>query len=369
MICHCDSSNKNRRRNRNNKIQNIKEINYYEKCEINSNNKFNDNQYNLNGFKNIGNSCYINSFLQILFHTPNFINNLKKEYKNSCNKSSLIKNLIYLSETNHKEYLHSIQDYMKNISSNYDPNLQADSQNFGIDLITETINNIKGEENFSSEYENKNDNEIMIDLYKKDKYTNYINKYQKNVISIEKMFLLNESIIYYISNKISNVLFESKFQIDLSIPNKGKNNLNEYSLKDLLDYQYATKFEQNQNMYNNPSENNNFFKKICQLPEILIINISRAALGEKFKNQKINFPKIINMLGYIDKDLINKRSTKYKLYGINEKKGNSKSSGHYYSHIYIENKWYLFNDTEIEEEEPNFVSRNVVGLFYKEFID
>lgn len=30
------------------------------------------------GFDNIGNTCYMNSFLQILFHTPNFLIELKK---------------------------------------------------------------------------------------------------------------------------------------------------------------------------------------------------------------------------------------------------------------------------------------------------
>ena len=369
MICNCDSRRNNRRKNRNNDINKIKRINYNSKYQLINNNKFGDNQYNLKGFENIGNSCYINSFLQILFHTPNFINNLKKEYENSYNKSSLIKNLIDLSETNNKKYLYSIQDYMKNISSNYGPFLQADSQNFGMDLLNEIIINIKGKENFSSDYENQNDNEIMVDLYKKDKYKNFINKYQKNEISIEKMFLINEYKIFYVSNQVSNIRFDSSFQIELSIQNNRNNYLDEYSLKDLLDFKFVTEFEQKQNMYNNSLENNNFIAKLCKLPEILIITISRTILEEKFKNQKIKFPKIIDILDYIDKDLINKKNTKYKLFGINEKSGNSKTSGHYYSYIYIDNKWYLFNDTETKQEEPNFASRNVVGLFYKELVD
>lgn len=368
MICYCDSKKNIRRRNKNNKIHNIKENKYSFKYQYNSNNKIIDNQYNnMKGFENIGNSCYINSFLQILFHTKNFINNLKKEYENSYNKSSFIKNLIDLSETHNKKYLYFIQNYMKNNYSKYSPFLQGDSQNFGMDLINEIIKNIKGEENFSSEYENKNGNEIMLDLYKKDKYKTFINKYQKNLISIEKMFLLNESNIFYIPNQISNIRFDSSFQIELSIENNRNNYLDEYSLKDLLDFKYLKELENKQNIDKNSFENNTFFTKICKLPEILIISISRAALGNKYKNQKIHFPKIIDILDYLDKDLINKRNTKYKLYGINEKNGNSKLSGHYYSYIYISSKWYLFEDTEIKEEEPNFTSRNVVGLFYKEF--
>jgi ubiquitin C-terminal hydrolase len=249
---------------------------------------------------------------------------------------------------------------MKNISSDYSPFLQADSQNFGIDIIDEIIKNIKGEENFSSDYQNNNVNEIMLDLYKKDKYKNFINKYQKNEISIEKMFLINELDIFYDSNRVSNIRFNSSYQIELSIPSNRNNFINEYSLKDLLDF----KFERKQNNL----DNNNSISRICKLPEILIITISRSVLGEKFKNEKINIPTMIDLLDYIDKDLINKRNTKYKLFGINEKNGNSKTSGHYYSYIFIANKWHWFNDTETKEEEPNFSSRNVVGLFYKEVL-
>ena len=169
--------------------------------------------------------------------------------------------------------------------------------------------------------------------------------------------MINEYKIFYVSNQVSNIRFNSSYQIELSIQNNRNNYINEYSLKDLLDF----KFERKQNNL----DNGNSISRICKLPEILIITISRSALGEKFKNQKINIPTMIDLLDYIDKDLINKRNTKYKLFGINEKTGNSKTSGHYYSYIFIANKWYLFNDTETKEEEPYFSSRNVVGLFYK----
>jgi ubiquitin C-terminal hydrolase len=85
MICYCDSRKNNRKNNRNNDIHNTKRINYSSKYQFINNNKLDDNKYNLKGYENIGNSCYINSFLQILWHTPNFTKNLKKEYKNSKN--------------------------------------------------------------------------------------------------------------------------------------------------------------------------------------------------------------------------------------------------------------------------------------------
>ena len=56
--------------------------------------------------------------------------------------------------------------------------------------------------------------------------------------------------------------------------------------------------------------------------------------------------------------------TKYKLYAINEKIGNHKSSGHYYCFIKLKDNWYLFDDSIIEKTNPNFNSKNVVGIFY-----
>ena len=52
---------------------------------------------------NIGNTCYINSFLQILLHTPGFLQKLKSNYKGKFNESCMINCLIDLSENQNKK--------------------------------------------------------------------------------------------------------------------------------------------------------------------------------------------------------------------------------------------------------------------------
>lgn len=113
----CEENKKIRRTNKNN-YNNYRDNDYIEKenkpnfnIRINVNkNEANNSRSNyykydtyINGLKNLGNTCYLNSFLQILLHCPYFIEALKKE-KDSQSNFSLIYFLIKLSETYQSEY-------------------------------------------------------------------------------------------------------------------------------------------------------------------------------------------------------------------------------------------------------------------------
>ena len=307
------------------------------------------------GFTNIGNSCYMNSILQILLHIPNFVENLKNDYKKSKNESELIQCIINLSDyPNDKKNLYSIQKYMSIISNNYEQFHQGDSQNFGIDLINEIINNIKeeGEENISSQY-NKNINKNKINNYKKYKYEKFIHQYQneEKLIALEKMFVVNEYISMNIKNKFKYSFF-CNLGIELVFPDEKKGI---YNLKNLLDYKY--------------SNCNNNLKKICNIPKILIITVLRAFFNGTLNDSILKFPEELNISDYIDKDLIKKNdSLKYKLLAINEKLGFSKEYGHYFCKIKLKNQWFLFDDEKVilaeNQINSSYCSKNVVGLFY-----
>ena len=205
--------------------------------------------------------------------------------------------------------------------------------------------------------------------YKKNKYDEFIQKYQNEIqqISLEKMFIVNESENCFYQNENYNIKFNCTLHIELSFQENGEcEKLDKYSLKDLLYIKYITKKKEIEKKKDYYSEIDKSYK-ICKLPKILIITISRAEVGEKLKTKKLIIPKEINLSEYIDKDLINKRNFKYKLFAINEKKGNSKSNGHYYCFIKIDDNWYLFDDEYVTKKTPNFTSKNAVGLFYKEF--
>lgn len=209
-----------------------------------SNNNFNQE---IEGFDNIGSTCYMNSFLQILLHIPGFLLELKiiKNEKNINNK--LINNLISLYEdSNKKLYLKKIKECMGKVNKSYGEYYQNDSQEFGIDLINEIISSIKNDKvNYEDDYieETNNINWTNKSEIKKEKYINYKNKYhnKNNEISLEKMFQFDESKLKISENEnkiieINNIFFETFLHIELVFP---KNKINQnYELLDLFDYKY-----------------------------------------------------------------------------------------------------------------------------------
>ena len=413
-----------------------KETNLLKKHPLMDKNEFSSEMFETQkiGFPNIGNTCYMNSFLQILLHTPGFLNELKKERKENCD---LIDNLISLSEEPHnKKYLKNIKNIMGQIKDSYGKkNYQSDSQEFGIDLINEIINIIKGDLSFSDEndYEENQITSANIGPIKKTKFEKYIDKYynEKNEISLEKMFQFHESKLEIESTandeitKINKIKFETCINIDLDLQEYKKTDLMELlgskynvfsnSTNDIIlnvndNYKYLNenkdlKKKVSKNNDNNEKKNQktwidiliDFIKyldcfglfkscindkeedkdieenkedyinltKLASLPKILIISINRAFLGKNFNDNIISYKERLDVKKFIDKDILKKEKTKYRLYAVNECLAHKKESGHYYSYIKINKIWYKFNDDKpVLEESPNLSSKYVVGLYY-----
>jgi ubiquitin C-terminal hydrolase len=307
-----------------------------------------DNNY---GLINIGFTCYMNSFLQLLFHCPKFINELKKVLDIVKNKG-VTNNLFKIIENpNSKNNLINFKSSLRNISVEYSKYIQNDSQKFGMDLLNEIINEIKDENSSYLTTESQDETNSNCKINPTKEYMCFLNKYQNNLVPIEEMFLINEYKISKRKFENEKILFEKDLDIKLHFPKKISSYYS-FSLKELLDFKYH-----NMNFSNNI--------KICKFPDILIITIIRAELGEKFKSYKVNYPNILQLKDYADTNITKFEKYEYILLGVNKKKGYSREHGHYYCEIKIGNIWYKFDDSIVTKDIPFRNSSNeVVGLFY-----
>ena len=241
------------------------------------------------GLNNIGHSCYMNSFLQILMHIPNFLPNLKKYNKDNINEDTLVYNLIELSENpKNNEFLYNMKKIISLKYPKYKDFVQNDSQNFAIDFIDTIIDETKNEEDSSYKSESieenieiiKNDKE-SID-FKKEKFLKFkldCENGEKNFI--EKLFIFYDSIISY-KNKLIDpkcIRFNLLLNIELTFPIDNSKNI--YTLYELLDNKYTNSkkyLEMDEKRDLNKNKRNlfnfsNLIKNIYLLIPILIMMI------------------------------------------------------------------------------------------------
>lgn len=369
--------------------------------------KENNNRLNIEidrklfGLQNIGHSCYMNSFLQILLHTPHFLETLKESY-NGITNEPLIDSLIEISECSKIKSLKQIKKIMAEEDESYGKQVQNDSQEFGVSLLNKIITRIKGKPSFEEDdyYEEEN---IQIDKnYKIKKYENYINKYCKEDTKLDEMFQFHE-IMFDIDSSdqkigfYKSIDFNSFLNMELTFPIKDYKNT--YSLSELLRYKYpknpltnieeedidSSFFEMIIKKWNefieliktfcfHKTENGDinedielFYSNMTSLPNILIISINRAFLGKSIIKKRLTFEDTLDLKECLEMDFQDKeKNTKYKLYGVNIcHKSLFTNAGHYYSYVKIKGIWYKFDDDKpVKKESPDYNSKYVVGLYY-----
>jgi len=344
---------------------------------------FNKDKYSgkgLTGLGNLGNTCFMNSCLQILSHTYELNEFLDKEtYKKRLNnkyESALIIEWDSLRQLMWKEncvispgkFLKTVQKLAQikkiDIFTGFAQNDLPEFLLFMVDCFHTAL---------MREVDIKINGTIVNDT---DKIAVKCFEMIKNMYTKEYSEIWNIFYGVHVSQiqcsdgvKVLSMTPEPYFMINLSIPQDNKSP----TLYDCFDlYTSDEKLEGENGWYNEETketENVNKNIKFWSFPNILVIDLKRFN-SKNVKNQiLVDFPiEGLDLskycIGYKKSDNI------YDLYGICNHSGGV-LGGHYTSHVKTANdKWYHFNDTSVAElgNLPSLVSPKAYCFFYRKRI-
>ena len=331
----------------------------------------------LSGLGNLGNTCFINSCMQVLSHTYElnyFLDNetYKKKLKNKCESILLLEwdNLRKIMWTNNcvispGKFIKTTQKIAQikglEMFTGFSQNDLPEFLLFIIDCFhTSLSREIKM--TISGKPENETD-AIAIQCFEMIK-----NMYSKEYSEIWNLFYAVHisEIINLETGKQVKITPEPYFMIDLPIPKNNKSP----SLIDCFNHYVEGEVLEGDNAWYNEEikEKINIRKKIqfWSFPNILVIDFKRFNNNSQKNQILITFP-------LDDLDLSNyvigykKEIYKYELYGVCNHSGGV-MGGHYTAYVKNANgKWYHFNDTTVSEVglTDSIVSSKAYVLFYR----
>lgn len=332
----------------------------------------------LSGLANLGNTCFINSCMQIISHTYELNHFLDKDtYKtNLKNKSDSV---LLLEWDNLRKmlwgenciispgkFIHSVQMVAKakgaNLFTGYSQN---DVQEFFLFLIDCFHNSISKEIKMSIDGKPENEtDQIAIKCFEMIQ-----NMYSKDYSEVWNLFYaihVSEISELETGTKIK-INPEPFFVIDLPIPPNNKSP----SLIDCLNYYVEGEVLDGDNAWFNEETGNkiNIRKKIqfWSFPTILTIDLKRFNNNSQKNQILVTFPvdEVLDLSPYVIG--YKKESFQYELYGVCNHSGGV-MGGHYTAYVKNANgKWYHFNDTNVSEVPMShtIISPKAYVLFYR----
>ena len=330
----------------------------------------------LTGLANCGNSCYLNSCLQVLSHTYELTQFLKDgTYKNKLNHISdsvlllewdKLRDLIWSDNCTIAPwgFVKSVQKVAtlkdRELFSGY---AQNDVQEFLLFLIESFHNAVARDVNMviRGKIVNKTDKlaktcyEMMKNMYKKE-YSEMLNIFYGIHISVISCKETKENL---------SITPEPFSVISLPIPNNKENPsiidcFNLYCKQEVLDGENA--------WFNDKTKSKQDVKRgivFWSLPNILIIDLKRWNHNGRKNNIIIDVPlSKIDLSKYVYG--YRKSSYTYQLYGVCNHSGGSRG-GHYTANVKnANNKWYNYNDTDVNEISTNdVISKESYCLFFR----
>ena len=319
----------------------------------------------LSGICNLGNTCYMNSALQIILGIDELNQYLETMKTGRDNENAIIlkewvdlykimsSDNVIVKPDRFLKYLQKVSQIKNNdLFSGFDQNDSTEFFHFFIDCIHESIKNIDENITYSNVEKSKDFRKYLQDIM------------HQNMSIIQKLFSGYVEVTYNYNNKPISKQYEHFFMIHVPLSEMDASTLSECMSKYFVDEELCG---DNAYFYEKEDKKVDVIKKtqIIHAPEILIIHLKRWNFMNLRKNQKrVSFENNIDISDYcIDKF---KGDTQYDLFGVINHTGNV-FGGHYYSHVKKEDgNWYLFNDQQIKRVSfKEIVTNKSYCLFYR----
>lgn len=325
------------------------------------------------GIINLGNTCFINSCLQVLIHCKLFIYNFfnKQQLINKNNTPisyafyELCKDMMQILDQQENKYI-DISNFKKEFGSKhstFDGYLQNDSQEF-FRVLLEDISTELNEASNKTIYRALTNSDI-----KKTKQFRDI-EFDKNFSEREKSIVTDIFYAQLIATftcqcNHKTYSFQKILDFPLLLP-ENKPNVDIYDL--LINYfqseviDFETKCEKCQRKQKHRKDT-----KISRPPKLLILSFQRIDSVTQKKNEcVVTFPKILKMNKFIEEGIGNDINPIYELFAVINHQG-TVDFGHYFSYIKFNHKedWYEFNDSSVKPIAKNIESfPYAYALFY-----
>ena len=302
------------------------------------------------GLPNCGASCYLNSVMQNLYNMT-LLRELVIQNKNIYKPNSAAIDFIELMEQM-KTAQKIKSEYILEIYHNLMEHLTHSVSDIQVPQFT------KGRQEDAQEFLSALlDNISSTDIAG--------NKNQANGIKNLYFFNQHKQIIIPVTNEKMSPRIEPSAILSLPIQSTDKNLvdilghyfLEPEHLEEYTDQQTGIK-------YNTPGNLVKRITRISYLPEYLMVQLVVFELdlttGERHKIlTPITISPQLDLKPYVDNPM-REKNTVYELIGISVHMGSSIQSGHYIAYVKTtpENKWWLCNDRNVDEQTPPFIKPN-----------